>query len=252
MLDKIVSFLFASHFFFAIFLLAVEFVDSFYKKHLKSFWFLGGFFFFIVCSCLLFSCGNNKSDEEIKKEFDKFPTAQNKKIQDSLDKIVSESLDKIGREMTIPTKISDETIQKLKALKETKDEFKGVSFYELKNVSVLGSFIRIYLVKNETSLYGRLKIQYQGDDWLFIERIDFVCDGKNYSITPDQIDRDNGSGSVWEWSDEILNDDTKKIISAIIDSKETKMRYTGKQYIKDRVISDKEKKNLKLVYDILN
>lgn len=105
----------------------------------------------------------------------------------------------------------------------------------------------LYMGKDKGSdPYLRWKIQYAGDDWLFIKKFTFNVDG-NISVYDDvysDIERDNDS-NVWEWYDVVPNDSDISLIESIIKSKKAVYRSEGDQYYKDRTISDKEKSALK-------
>jgi TFIIF-interacting CTD phosphatase-like protein len=96
----------------------------------------------------------------------------------------------------------------------------------------------------------RFRIQYKGDDWLFIENYNIKTDNDTYTFTPTKrVERDNGSGDIWEWCDESLNSRTYTMIQDVIKSKSVKIRHNGRQYYKDRRVSSREKAALKNVLD---
>ncbi len=96
-----------------------------------------------------------------------------------------------------------------------------------------------------------LKIQYTADDWLFIDKYIISTDKGNFEITPayGEVKRDNGYGDIWEWYDDVNGDKYVNIAQAIIASKKPIIRYSGKDYFKDRTITEREKKALKNVLD---
>lgn len=85
----------------------------------------------------------------------------------------------------------------------------------------------------------RLKIQYYGNDWLFIEKYIFNIDGFPIEFIPQEVERDNNN-KVWEWCDEGMTAFEASLIDAIRYGKEIKMKYVGRQYGKVRVLSHKE------------
>ena len=94
-------------------------------------------------------------------------------------------------------------------------------------------------------------MQYYSSDWLFIEEAKINVDGKIYTVTSTDWERDNDS-DIWEWSDEPLND--RELIEAIVKSKSAVIRYEGRQYYDNRTISSSQKLALKQVleaYDAL-
>ena len=98
----------------------------------------------------------------------------------------------------------------------------------------------------------RLRILYVADDWLFIEKYMIKVDGRVYAITESkygEIETDNGGGGIWEWLDRSVGSREYQIIKAVADAKDAKIRFVGRQYHKDRVITMREKQTLKNVLD---
>ena len=98
----------------------------------------------------------------------------------------------------------------------------------------------------------RLAIQYAADDWLFIERYIIKVDGKTYTISEDsygEIKTDNGSGGIWEWLDRQVGTSEYEIIKAVANGKDVKIRFSGKDYHKDKTITQQQKSALKNVLD---
>ena len=90
----------------------------------------------------------------------------------------------------------------------------------------------------------RLKIQYAADDWLFIQSYKFSIDGMVFDYYPDNIDRDNNS-TIWEWADNQVTAFDQSLLTALMMAKNAKIRYIGRQYHKDRVITAKQLKSIK-------
>lgn len=110
-----------------------------------------------------------------------------------------------------------------------------------------------YIGKSEGSKpWLRLAIQYAADDWLFIERYIIKVDGKTYTISEDsygEIKTDNGSGGIWEWLDRQVGTSEYEIIKAVANGKDVKIRFSGKDYHKDKTITQQQKTALKNVLD---
>ena len=105
----------------------------------------------------------------------------------------------------------------------------------------------------------RLRIQYKGDSWLFIEKYIIYVDGLKYKTIETKygdVERDNGTGGVWEWldipvnknSDDIIND--FDLVRAIVNGEDVKIKLIGKQYSKVRTITKKQKNALKNVLEV--
>jgi len=96
----------------------------------------------------------------------------------------------------------------------------------------------------------RLKFQYTSDDWLFIERAILMIDGEKYTVTGNW-ERDNNS-DIWEWLDLSVEENELLILEKLVNSKDAKVRYEGRQYHNDRTISSKEKSIIKKTLEIYN
>ena len=155
----------------------------------------------------------------------------------------------------IPATNSAEKSPEFKAalaqMRVSKDDVKGTTWYfdrsSPKYVDANGFFLYIGAGKGyEPTL--RLKIQYYGDDWLFIDSYFFNVDGKTKSINPGygDIETDNDS-EVWEWFDTQPNKGEVELVKSIIKSKKAIMRLEGSKYYKDVTISATQKKALSRV-----
>lgn len=91
----------------------------------------------------------------------------------------------------------------------------------------------------------RLKIQYESDDWLFFDKIQFSIDGSAYEYVPSDTETDSGNGGrIWEWSDESVRDSDKELLNALADAKEAKMKFIGSKYYDVVQISAKQIKDI--------
>jgi hypothetical protein len=138
---------------------------------------------------------------------------------------------------------------KIKELKpyfnEKKDEFKGVTWIEPKSrpkyTNMNGICTYFCVDKNGKPSNLRFLIQYYANDWLFINSYIFLIDGKTYTFSNPDMERDNDS-KIWEWSDTAVsdNDEVYLILSAIKYAKEVKIRFNGRQYNKDKTLTQKD------------
>ncbi|WEK52945.1 MAG: hypothetical protein P0Y55_10060 [Candidatus Cohnella colombiensis] len=96
-----------------------------------------------------------------------------------------------------------------------------------------------------------MRIQYSGDDWVFIDKYIFKIDDETVEITPSygEVKRDNGYGGVWEYYTNYVTQDNRNLIESIISSKKTILRQQGSQNRSDRTITEKEKTALQNVLD---
>lgn len=205
--------------------------------------------FLLIISLSLFGCSSN-NDDLTQKHND---TASYKISQSVLRSMQLDSSIKYETNKNKSNVIINPQIEKrLTQLKKKKDDFKEVTFYNSKTEPRgFSNSIYLYIVENKGQCTERLVISYTASEWLFVDHYEFIVDGKKFVIIPEQVTRDNAAGDVIELSDDFLSPENKQTIKAIIDSKESKMRYIGKDYYHDRVISAREKKSLNDIYSIL-
>lgn len=137
-------------------------------------------------------------------------------------------------------------------------------------VNMRGFFLYILYKGKEYSL--RLRTQYYSDRWLFIERYFIKTDLNRYEMNMFNVPllriyRDSEYGSVWEWSDieipnnsssteeKIVNSDQPKLnlvhmIKDVYNSKNVKLRFDGQHYNIDIDLTNNEKTALKKVMEL--
>lgn len=88
----------------------------------------------------------------------------------------------------------------LSGLKANRDEFQKCTFYKHRDTPVLGSQIYLYIAECEHSYGLRLVAIYQGDNWIFWNKLHTKVGDRVVTLDPGtfEVKRDNGSGSVWE------------------------------------------------------
>lgn len=134
------------------------------------------------------------------------------------------------------------------------DSVKGLKFYSPvgapKYLNANGFYI--YIGQSTGSdPYLRFRIQYYGDDWLFIKSFFFNVDGETFEISPSygDMERDNDS-SVWEWYDVTPTSENIQMLQKIMNSKKTVMRMEGTQYYKDKTITEAQKTAIKNTFTV--
>lgn len=153
--------------------------------------------------------------------------------------------------------------QKLKAAEEKRiaasvsrmrtkvDKIDGVTWYHDRSTPRYANYnsFHLYLGKRANSSPSiRLRVQYNADDWLFIESFLVVADGNRFEYGPADFERDNDS-EIWEWYDEPATSRDLNMIKAVIASRDAVIRFNGRQYRKDRTITSTQKKALQNVLD---
>jgi hypothetical protein len=100
----------------------------------------------------------------------------------------------------------------------------------------------------ESNFWSRIKIQYFGDDWLFIKNYSFKIDNVVVDYQPTAtIERDNKSGYVWEILDEspLENVQLDSIWRLLENCNNAKLRFRGDKYHNDKIITKNQLKSLK-------
>lgn len=107
------------------------------------------------------------------------------------------------------------------------DEFE--SRWWVKPKSYLDMPLYAYIGIDNTEKWMRMKARFEGYDWVFFNRIDIISNNKKYKKTFDdyEIERDNGSGKVWEWADAFVGNEEISILTSL-SSHTGKIRFTGK------------------------
>ena len=90
----------------------------------------------------------------------------------------------------------------------------------------------------------RLRIQYYGDDWLFIQKCIFNIDGFPIEYMPNNVRRDNDS-MIWEWIDEEVTPFEASLVDALENCNSVKVKFVGKDYSDVRTLSAKEVTDIK-------
>lgn len=140
----------------------------------------------------------------------------------------------------------------LKQMKKNADKIEGVDWFRDKSSPAYNNRNAFYIYFGKRSgastPWLRLRIQYYGDDWLFINSYIVVADGKRFEKNNAEFERDNDS-EIWEWYDESLSDSDIEMIRAVIASKEATIRFIGRQYRKDKPITAAQKTAMRNVLD---
>jgi hypothetical protein len=134
----------------------------------------------------------------------------------------------------------------LSALKPDVDDMKRVTWYRAKGDRfVLGSWIRFYFGVGEDgglkTLYPlRLKLHLENSNWIFAKKAIFMVDGRTFEITPEEWGHNNYSDTVWETADVPLSTMNRELMQAFVAGREVKIRYEGRERVKDVRVSPKQ------------
>lgn len=157
-------------------------------------------------------------------------------------------------------KIEEEKQKRLGAVKKLHkkyDDVSDITWYENPYFTHYNNtnHTSIYIGKSSSSVWLRLKMSYNGDDWIFFEKAYLSYDGNTQHIPFDKY-RDKKSDNdteVWEWIDVSVDDDMLSFIRNMANGKVAKMRLSGK-YTHTKTLSQTEIKAIKdilLAYDVL-
>lgn len=131
------------------------------------------------------------------------------------------------------------------------DEFSGTTWIEPKTKPkyINQNGYCLYFEEFDGVAYNpRFLIQYEADEWLFIQKMIFNVDGQNFVFTPKEMQRDNGNARIWEWCDEPATD-IEYLIKKIAYAKSVKIKMEGQQYYKVKKMTPKQIRYFKYSYE---
>lgn len=200
-----------------------------------------------------------KSKSTLNLLFDKHPTSkqteQGKVLLSQIEDILKKEQE--AKELAEKQKAEEEEQRIANALKNMRKKYDEVTeitwFYDKTSPQYTNrnSFFLYIGQDSKNNRWLRLRIQYTGDDWVFIEKYIIKCDDSSYTIDTEyqEVKRDNSGGAVWEWLDKSPSQSELDMINSIIKSKKTILRCKGDQYHYDREISQNEKQALQSILD---
>ena len=140
-----------------------------------------------------------------------------------------------------------------------KDSFTGnVSYYYKPTyVTCCGGSLQAadrfrLVIRGDSNPWLQFNVMIYQDDWVFAEEIKANIDGEMWTIATDAffgdtIERDNGSGSIWEYIyREATNDDIRYLIKAR-ESKQTLVRFQGDKSKSDLTVTGRMKDGIEQV-----
>lgn len=189
----------------------------------------------------------SQAAKEIAEMYSNAKAAYDKKIEDAKKKAIAEKEAEKKKRM-----------QAVNKLKKDFDDVSGTTWYKnpyFTHYNDINS-TSIYIGKNESTTWLRLKMSYNGDDWIFFENAYLSYDGSTQEVSFNKYDdkkSDNSGGGVWEWIDVSVDQRTLAFLREMVNGKSVKMRLSGK-YTKTKSLSAKEINGIKdvlLAYDVL-
>lgn len=138
----------------------------------------------------------------------------------------------------------------LEMLEGETDDMLGITWYkDASQTDPLGTHVRFFFgMKRGKLMPLRLKVQYQGDDWVFAQRLLFKVDGRLFPLAPPRTawTHENSGGTVWE-SIDLPAAISPALTNALASAKAVKVRFDGR-YAFDHELSDEEVAALRTVY----
>ncbi|MEX1198793.1 MAG: hypothetical protein WEB57_13155 [Pseudohongiellaceae bacterium] len=98
-----------------------------------------------------------------------------------------------------------------------------------------------------------LKFHYYGDSWLFAKSFKVVTDGVPFQSPEIKFRQDHYGGNVWETA--YLNLDKEEyraLADKIVSSEEAIIRFQGKQYYSDLIVTDRMREDIKYMLEALD
>lgn len=134
-------------------------------------------------------------------------------------------------------------------MKKSTDEIKGITWFSHRDAPVLAKYVSLYFgsIQGNAANYPlRLKLQYYAEDWLFVRSVTVKADDKVYELGQLDFERDNSSGSVWEWIDMPVKD--HEMLKHWMTAKRVVVRFNGNQYYDDFTLPKGQQNQLNEVY----
>lgn len=157
-----------------------------------------------------------------------------------------------------PTKSPDEVKQALSGLRESKDEVREISFFYAQSTSkhVNENDAYVYFSRNNEGVISnaRFRIQYAGDDWIFIDKYTINADGEIFELTPEysEVVRDNSSGGVWEYYEPFIDKEILPIVQKIGNAEKVIIRAQGESRHYDMTLTKQQKQAMLKVLKAYN
>ena len=90
-----------------------------------------------------------------------------------------------------------------------------------------------------------LKVHYYDDSWIFAQKFKVVTDGVPYQSPYIKFNRDNYGGKVWETAYlDLSKKENRSLADRIVSSKEAIVRFQGKQYYSDLIVTDRMREDI--------
>jgi hypothetical protein len=197
----------------------------------------------IAIACL-HSCGGNGSTALTQEQKDSIAKVQadSTRLADSIAAVKKAEADSTAA--ILAKEKAEKIVQLAKKFRVKKDEFSDYAWIEHSQTTPYrnSNSVQLCFQKDGSNNARNLRfvVQYEDDDWLFIQNIIFNVDGENITFVPESVERDNGyGGRIWEWSDESASYNSS-LVNKIANAKKVKLKLNGRQYYDTRTMSAKQ------------
>lgn len=138
--------------------------------------------------------------------------------------------------------------QAMQNMAKTTDPIDGITWVRHKQQSANVRQVSLYFgsVNGRTAGYPlRMKIQYSGSDWLFVNSVTIKADGQVFELGQLDFERDHSYGTVWEWADIVAD---HKVVEAMMQAKTVLVRFSGDKYKHDFAFPAQQQRYMREVY----
>lgn len=147
-----------------------------------------------------------------------------------------------------------DSIAKANSLRKSTDDFKpDAVFYHPKGAPLYRNvnWVYPYLSRSGDNFALRYVMQYEAEDWLFIDNVKARIENQNgdvkiVDLVNGQFERDNKQ-RIWEWADVSVSDLLYMHLLDMVNAKSVKIRYEGRQYHSERTLTRNEINALKSI-----
>ena len=201
---------------------------------------------------------DEKNNDDVKSYFEKIKkihpeSKEFKKANELHNKILDlEKEEKEEKELLVK-KEKENKLKALKSLKKKHDDVSNIDWYNQRYFTHYNNtnLTSIYMGDKGGNPWIRLTMSYTGDDWIFFKKAYLSYDGNTIEIPFNEYEdkkTDNDGGDVWEWIDVSIDDNTKEFLREMANSKNAKMRLSGK-YTETRKLTYNERRGILAILD---
>lgn len=188
--------------------------------------------------------------KQIDKDFPNIPN--NYKVKGEYEELIRKLKSNQFDDKPVNTSLSSIPIEVIKKFDIEEDKFNKRVILKPKSKSDFTPYLILF--NDSKSITFRFKIEYRGDNWLFMDHAIFLINDSPYRIDfKEKVNRDLSASSfstIKEISDEIVDDSFLDILKKIVQQDRTvDVKLSGEKY-NIRKINSKDKENISLVINL--